>query len=50
MGGSRGHAPHMEDIKTVHNPKALRYELYYALDVDDVRFEPRQDPTWPSLP
>ncbi len=30
--------------------RALRYELYYALDVDDVRFEPRQDPTWPSLP
>jgi len=30
--------------------RALRYELYYALDVDDVRFEPRADPTWPSLP
>ncbi|HEV2062393.1 MAG TPA: GGDEF domain-containing protein [Solirubrobacteraceae bacterium] len=30
--------------------RALRYELYYALDVDDVRFEPRHDPTWPSLP
>ena len=30
--------------------RALRYELHYALDVDEVRFETSDDGTWPSLP
>jgi diguanylate cyclase (GGDEF)-like protein len=30
--------------------RALRYELHYALDVDEVRFEAADDGTWPSLP
>src|SRR3712207_7486591 len=30
--------------------RALRYELHYALDVDEVRFETSDDGTWLSLP
>ena len=30
--------------------RALSYELHYALDVDEVRFEPTEDGTWPALP
>ena len=30
--------------------RALRYELHYALDADEVRFQPTVDDTWPSLP
>jgi diguanylate cyclase (GGDEF)-like protein len=30
--------------------RALRYELHYALDVDEVRFETTDDGTWPALP
>ena len=30
--------------------RALRYELHYALEADEVRFQPTIDETWPSLP
>ena len=30
--------------------RALRYELHYALDVDEVRFDTNGDPAWPQLP
>ena len=30
--------------------RALRYELHYALDVDEVRFDTDGDPAWPQLP
>ena len=30
--------------------RALRYELHYALDADEVRFQPTVDDTWPCLP
>src|SRR3954447_2569802 len=30
--------------------RALRYELHYALDADEVRFEQAPDGTHPSLP
>jgi diguanylate cyclase (GGDEF)-like protein len=30
--------------------RALRYELHYALDADEVRFQPTADDTWPCLP
>jgi diguanylate cyclase (GGDEF)-like protein len=30
--------------------RALRYELHYALDADEVRFQPTPDSTWPCLP
>src|SRR4051812_49871246 len=51
MGGVRrlaalAHSARDEDTVL----RALRYELHYALDVDEVRFEMHGDPTWPSLP
>ena len=51
MGGVRrlaalAHSARDEDTVL----RALRYELHYALDVDEVRFEMHSDPTWPSLP
>jgi diguanylate cyclase (GGDEF)-like protein len=30
--------------------RALRYELHYALDADEVRFQAVPDPSWPCLP
>jgi diguanylate cyclase (GGDEF)-like protein len=30
--------------------RALRYELHYALDADEVRFQPAIDEAWPCLP
>src|SRR3712207_9226546 len=30
--------------------RALQYELHYALEVDEVRFESAEDGTWPALP
>src|SRR5688572_823879 len=30
--------------------RALRYELHYALDADEVRFQTAVDETWPCLP
>jgi len=51
MGGVRrlaalAHSARDEDTVL----RALRYELHYALNVDEVRFEPDGDGTWPSLP
>jgi diguanylate cyclase (GGDEF)-like protein len=51
MGGVRrlaalAHSARDEDTVL----RALRYELHYALDVDEVRFEVDVDGTWPSLP
>jgi diguanylate cyclase (GGDEF)-like protein len=51
MGGVRrlaalAHSARDEDTVL----RALRYELHYALDVDEVRFEQEPDPSWPSLP
>jgi diguanylate cyclase (GGDEF)-like protein len=30
--------------------RALQYELHYALDADEVRFQTAPDPAWPGLP
>jgi diguanylate cyclase (GGDEF)-like protein len=51
MGGVRrlaalAHSARDEDTVL----RALRYELHYALDVDEVRYESAPDRTWPSLP
>jgi diguanylate cyclase (GGDEF)-like protein len=51
MGGVRrlaalAHSARDEDTVL----RALRYELHYALDVDEVRFQVDPDPTWPWLP
>lgn len=51
MGGVRrlaalAHSARDEDTVL----RALRYELHYALDVDEVRFEHEADRAWPSLP
>ena len=51
MGGVRrlaalAHSARDEDTVL----RALRYELHYAMDVDEVRFENEPDRTWPSLP
>src|SRR3712207_6979612 len=51
MGGVRrlaalAHSARDEDTVL----RALRYELHYALNVDEVRFEPNGDRTWPGLP
>ena len=51
MGGVRrlaalAHSARDEDTVL----RALRYELHYALDVDEVRFEVDAERTWPSLP
>lgn len=51
MGGVRrlaalAHSARDEDTVL----RALRYELHYALDVDEVRFESDGDGTWPALP
>jgi diguanylate cyclase (GGDEF)-like protein len=44
--GALAHSARDEDTVL----RALRYELHYALSVDEVRFEPDGDRTWPSLP
>jgi diguanylate cyclase (GGDEF)-like protein len=51
MGGVRrlaalAHSARDEDTVL----RALRYELHYALDVDEVRFQVDGDHTWPCLP
>jgi diguanylate cyclase (GGDEF)-like protein len=51
MGGVRrlaalAHSARDEDTVL----RALRYELHYALDVDEVRFQHDADGTWPALP
>src|SRR3712207_8107878 len=51
MGGVRrlaalAHSARDEDTVL----RALRYELHYALDVDEVRYETADDGTWPALP
>src|SRR3712207_1822716 len=51
MGGVRRLAALSHSVRDEDTVlRALRYELHYALEVDEVRFEIDGDPTWPSLP
>ncbi len=51
MGGVRRLAALSHSARDEHTVlRALCYELRYALDVDDVRYEHAADPAWPSLP